>query len=43
MAVDLRARQVVVYRPEQLDTIRRYVALWLRDLIAAQRRAVASQ
>ena len=40
---DLRARQVVVYRPDQLDTIRRYVDLWLRDLLAAQRRAVANQ
>ena len=32
---DLRARQIVVYRPEQLDTISRYVDLWLRDLLAA--------
>jgi nucleoside 2-deoxyribosyltransferase len=41
---DLRARQVVVYRPDQLDTISRYIDLWLRDLLAAaHRRAVANQ
>src|SRR4051812_21936676 len=32
---DIRARQIVVYRADQLDTISRYVDLWLRDVIAA--------
>jgi nucleoside 2-deoxyribosyltransferase len=38
---DLRARQVIVYRPEDVETVRRYVSLWLRDLLAARRRAVS--
>jgi nucleoside 2-deoxyribosyltransferase len=39
---DLRARQVVVYRPDEIGSIRRYLDLWLRDLLAARRRAVTT-
>jgi hypothetical protein len=38
---DLRAHQVVIYRPEEVGSVRRYVDIWLRDVIA-RRRALAA-
>jgi nucleoside 2-deoxyribosyltransferase len=37
---DLRAQQIAVYRPEDLGTVRRYVELWLRDVLARQQSAL---
>jgi nucleoside 2-deoxyribosyltransferase len=33
---NLRGRQVAVYQPDDLDTVSRYVDLWLRDVIESQ-------
>lgn len=31
---DLAARQVAVYRPEEVDSVRKYLDLWLRDALS---------
>ena len=34
IASDIRAYQVARYRPDQIDLVRQYLALWLRDTMA---------
>jgi nucleoside 2-deoxyribosyltransferase len=36
---DLKAHQIAVYRPDDMGTVRRYVELWLRDVLAHQQSA----
>jgi len=34
LPLDLAAQQVAVYKPDDLPTVRKYLELWLRDVIA---------
>jgi hypothetical protein len=36
---DLHRQQVAMYRPDDLDTVRRYLELWLRDVRARRQTA----
>jgi nucleoside 2-deoxyribosyltransferase len=38
---DLRAYQVASYRPHELSTVRRYLTLWLRDVLAEKSSSAA--